>query len=139
MNGFAPSGLYSIMGVVPTSHRICYLLNHLCGTTWMVLMGTQHALWLSAHVRIHHNDPSRNADVQVHQHLYRRLVRFVIKMPTLYRIGCFRDDIIFLIYLYQRWVYRVDTTRMNEYGTSGEREHGVPRPLKSLLPRKRKR
>ncbi|EGT53012.1 hypothetical protein CAEBREN_03570 [Caenorhabditis brenneri] len=54
------------------------------------------------------------------------LFAFVIKMPTLYRIGCFRDDIIFLIYLYQRWVYRVDPTRMNEYGTSGEHEHGVP-------------
>ncbi|CAM1331635.1 CLPTM1 (predicted), partial [Pycnogonum litorale] len=25
---------------------------------------------------------------------------FVIKMPTMYRIGCFRDDLIFFIYLY---------------------------------------
>ncbi|CAI2357390.1 unnamed protein product [Caenorhabditis sp. 36 PRJEB53466] len=54
------------------------------------------------------------------------LFAFVIKMPTLYRIGCFRDDIIFLIYLYQRYIYRVDPTRMNEYGTSGEHENGVP-------------
>uniref|UniRef100_A0A915IZ06 Methyltransferase-like protein 22 n=1 Tax=Romanomermis culicivorax TaxID=13658 RepID=A0A915IZ06_ROMCU len=45
---------------------------------------------------------------------------FVIKMPTMYRIGCFRDDIIFLIYLYQRWIYRVDPKRMNEFGVSGE-------------------
>lgn len=45
---------------------------------------------------------------------------FVIKMPTMYRIGCFRDDIIFLIYLYQRWIYRVDLTRVNEFGVSGE-------------------
>ncbi|GMT05875.1 hypothetical protein PENTCL1PPCAC_28049 [Pristionchus entomophagus] len=47
------------------------------------------------------------------------LFAFVIRMPTMYRIGCFRDDIIFLIYLYQRWAYRVDLTRTNEYGTSG--------------------
>jgi len=29
-------------------------------------------------------------------------------------------DIIFCIYLYQRWIYRVDPTRVNEFGTSGE-------------------
>ncbi|RWS05666.1 cleft lip and palate transmembrane protein 1-like protein [Dinothrombium tinctorium] len=45
---------------------------------------------------------------------------FVIKMPTMYRLGCFRDDIIFLIYLYQRWIYRVDPKRVNEFGVSGE-------------------
>ncbi|XP_037272495.1 putative lipid scramblase CLPTM1 [Rhipicephalus microplus] len=43
---------------------------------------------------------------------------FVIKMPTMYRLGCFRDDIVFLIFLYQRWIYRVDPTRVNEFGTS---------------------
>ncbi|XP_067943747.1 putative lipid scramblase CLPTM1 [Watersipora subatra] len=47
------------------------------------------------------------------------LFAFVIKMPTLYRIGCFRDDIVFLIFLYQRWIYKVDPTRLNEFGTSG--------------------
>ncbi|XP_029475424.1 cleft lip and palate transmembrane protein 1 isoform X2 [Rhinatrema bivittatum] len=48
------------------------------------------------------------------------LFAFVIKMPMMYRIGCLRDDVVFFIYLYQRWIYRVDPTRMNEYGTSGE-------------------
>ena len=32
---------------------------------------------------------------------------FVIKMPTMYRIGCFRDDVVFFIFLYQKYVYRV--------------------------------
>ncbi|KAK9885721.1 hypothetical protein WA026_012490 [Henosepilachna vigintioctopunctata] len=41
---------------------------------------------------------------------------FVIKMPTMYRIGCFRDDIIFLIFLYQKWIYPVDKSRKNEFG-----------------------
>jgi hypothetical protein len=64
------------------------------------------------------------------------LFAFVIKMPTMYRIGCFRDgknyfelveikflvylDIIFFIYLYQRYIYPVDRTRLNEFGTTGE-------------------
>jgi len=29
-------------------------------------------------------------------------------------------DIIFCIYLYQRWIYRVDPKRINEFGTSAE-------------------
>ncbi|XP_066262932.1 putative lipid scramblase CLPTM1 [Euwallacea similis] len=47
---------------------------------------------------------------------------FVIKMPTMYRLGCFRDDIIFLIFLYQKWMYPVDKTRRNEFGYSAEQE-----------------
>lgn len=41
-------------------------------------------------------------------------------MPTMYRIGCLRDDVIFFIYLYQRYIYRVDPTRVNEFGYSAE-------------------
>ena len=32
---------------------------------------------------------------------------FVIKMPTMYRLGCFRDDIVFFIFLYQKYIYKV--------------------------------
>lgn len=39
------------------------------------------------------------------------LFAFVITMPTMHRLSCFRDDIIFFIYLYQRWIYPVDTAR----------------------------
>jgi hypothetical protein len=45
---------------------------------------------------------------------------FVIKMPTLYRIGCLRDDVIFFIFLYQKYIYPVDKKRTNEFGVSGE-------------------
>ena len=43
---------------------------------------------------------------------------FIITMPTAHRLACFRDDIVFLIYLYQRHLYPVDHTRVNEYGQS---------------------
>jgi hypothetical protein len=48
------------------------------------------------------------------------LFAFVIKMPTLHRIACFRDDLIFFIYLYQRWAYRTDFARANEFGVAFE-------------------
>merc|ERR550519_3248695 len=43
-----------------------------------------------------------------------------IKMTTMYRIGCFRDDIVFFIMLYQRYIYREDPSRLNEFGFSAE-------------------
>jgi hypothetical protein len=45
---------------------------------------------------------------------------FVIKMPTMYRLGCFRDDIVFFIFLYQKYIYKVDHTRVNEFGYSAD-------------------
>lgn len=43
---------------------------------------------------------------------------FIITMPTSHRIAVFRDDAVFLVYLYQRWLYPVDKSRVNEYGES---------------------
>lgn len=43
---------------------------------------------------------------------------FIVTMPTAHRLACFRDDIIFIIYLYQRYLYPVDKKRTNEYGQS---------------------
>lgn len=48
------------------------------------------------------------------------LFAFVITMPTAHRMACFRDDIVFLVYLYQRWLYPVDYTRINEFGEGGD-------------------
>lgn len=44
------------------------------------------------------------------------------QMPTMHRLACFRDDAIFLVYLYQKWTYPEDRTRANEYGQGGEEE-----------------
>ncbi|TPP63626.1 Cleft lip and palate transmembrane protein 1 protein [Fasciola gigantica] len=47
---------------------------------------------------------------------------FIITMPTAHRIACLRDDIVFVIYLYQRWLYPVDKSRTNEFGQRGNDE-----------------
>jgi hypothetical protein len=44
------------------------------------------------------------------------LFSFIIKMPTMARISCFRDDVVFFIYLYQRFLYPVDNSRPTEGG-----------------------
>ncbi|KIV99037.1 uncharacterized protein PV09_09212 [Verruconis gallopava] len=48
------------------------------------------------------------------------LFAFTIKMPTLHRLATLRDDVIFFVYLYQKWVYKVDYSRVNEFGQGGE-------------------
>ena len=48
------------------------------------------------------------------------LFAFTVKMPWLHRLSTFRDDIIFFIWLYQSWKYKVDYKRVNEFGQVGE-------------------
>ena len=50
------------------------------------------------------------------------LFAFIIKMPMLHRLACFRDDVIFFIYLYQRWIYRNNPQRPEDEDSDGEEE-----------------
>lgn len=50
------------------------------------------------------------------------LFAFTIKMPTLHRLATLRDDFIFFIYLYQSYAYKVDYSRVNEFGQGGDDE-----------------
>ena len=78
------------------------------------------------------------------------LFAFTIKMPALHRLATLRDDIIFFVYLYQAWAYKVccsnitqmayfavaravdcadigvlqqiDYSRVNEFGQGGDEE-----------------
>jgi Cleft lip and palate transmembrane protein 1 (CLPTM1) len=47
------------------------------------------------------------------------LFAFTIKMPMLHRLATLRDDVIFFVYLYQSWKYKIDYTRVNEFGQGG--------------------
>ncbi|TKA24015.1 hypothetical protein B0A50_06906 [Salinomyces thailandicus] len=50
------------------------------------------------------------------------LFAFTVKMPVLHRLATLRDDVVFLVYIYQMWAYRVDYGRVNEFGQGGEAE-----------------
>merc|ERR1712232_387105 len=41
------------------------------------------------------------------------LFSFIIRMPTMARISCFRDDVVFIIYLGQRYLYPVESGGMD--------------------------
>ncbi len=36
-------------------------------------------------------------------------------MPLKYRLMTLRDDVVFVVFLYQWWAYRVDGSRQHEY------------------------
>ncbi|KAL4967364.1 CLPTM1 family protein [Aspergillus stella-maris] len=48
------------------------------------------------------------------------LFAFTVKMPWLHRLATLRDDVIFFIWLYQSYKYRVDYSRVNEFGQGGD-------------------
>ena len=50
------------------------------------------------------------------------LFAFIVKMPILHRIACFRDDVVFIIYMYQRFIYPVDHTRTDTMNWEDETE-----------------
>lgn len=45
---------------------------------------------------------------------------FIIKQPILARIAAFRDDVVFVIFIYQSFIYKIDKTRVNEFGQSDD-------------------
>lgn len=48
------------------------------------------------------------------------LFAFIIRMPTMARMSCFRDDVVFIVYLWQRHLYPVDASRPVEGGGVGD-------------------
>lgn len=47
---------------------------------------------------------------------------WLIEMPWKHRIMTLRDDVVFLMFLVQVFIYRVDKKRTNEFGFSYEQE-----------------
>lgn len=44
------------------------------------------------------------------------LFAWIINAPTIHRLATLRDDLVFAVFLYQRFTYRVDPSRVNEFG-----------------------
>lgn len=42
-------------------------------------------------------------------------------------------DIVFFIFLYQRWIYRVDPTRVNEFGYAAEPIEEQPQAIEEKI------
>lgn len=93
---------------------INYRLKSVAHMPWKTLMYKSLNTFIGKFGRSQKHDPRLKSS------LVDDLFAFVIKMPTLHRLACLRDDFVFFVYLYQRHAYKVDHTRANEYGQVGE-------------------
>ncbi|XP_065358475.1 putative lipid scramblase CLPTM1 [Calliphora vicina] len=114
---------YFVYSMVYNEHKGWYsfLLNMLYGyllTFGFIMMTPQ--LFINYKLKSVAHMPWRMMTYKFLNTFIDDIFAFVIKMPTMYRLGCFRDDIVFFIFLYQRWHYSVDLKRVNEFGFSGE-------------------
>ncbi|GJP48434.1 hypothetical protein CLOM_g7718 [Closterium sp. NIES-68] len=116
---------YAIYSLVYETHKSWYswVLNSLTGCVYtfgFIMMCPQ--LFINYKLKSVAHLPWRQMTYKFLNTIVDDLFAFVIKMPTLHRLSVFRDDIIFLIFLYQRWIYPVDKKRVNEFGFGGEPE-----------------
>lgn len=114
---------YTIYSVLYKEHKGWYsfIINTLVGciyTFGFIQMTPQ--LYINYRLKSVEHMPSRALFYRFLNTIIDDLFSFIITMPTLHRLSCFRDDVIFFIYLYQRYKYRVDKTR-GPYGTGPEK------------------
>eukprot|EP00884_Botryococcus_braunii_P022883 jgi/Botrbrau1/9279/Bobra.0111s0007.1 len=112
-------GGYAIYALLYETHKSWYswIINSLVGAVYtfgFILMCPQ--LYLNYKLKSVAHLPWRQMTYKFLNTIIDDLFAFVIKMPWLHRLSVFRDDVVFLIYLYQRWIYRVDKSRANEFG-----------------------
>lgn len=115
-------GCYAVYSVVYNTHRSWYsfVLSTLVGSVYtfgFINMCPQ--LYLNYRLKSVAAMPWRQMTYKALNTVIDDLFAFVITMPTLHRLSVFRDDVIFAIFLYQRWIYREDKARVNEFGVSG--------------------
>ncbi|XP_059095522.1 putative lipid scramblase CLPTM1 [Tigriopus californicus] len=114
---------YCVYSVIYNEHRGWYsfILNSIYGfllTFGFIMMTPQ--LFINYKLKSVAHLPWRMMTYKALNTFIDDIFAFVIKMPTMYRLGCFRDDIVFFIFLYQKYIYRVDHSRLNEFGFSGD-------------------
>eukprot|EP00696_Hemimastix_kukwesjijk_P015269 gnl/Hemi2/3452_TR1199_c0_g1_i1.p1 gnl/Hemi2/3452_TR1199_c0_g1~~gnl/Hemi2/3452_TR1199_c0_g1_i1.p1 ORF type:complete len:634 (-),score=89.39 gnl/Hemi2/3452_TR1199_c0_g1_i1:91-1833(-) len=110
---------YAIYSLMYETHKSWYswIINSLVGciyTFGFIMMTPQ--LFINYKMKSVAHLPWRTFMYKALNTFIDDLFAFIIVMPTMHRLSCFRDDIIFFIFLYQRWIYPVDPNRANEYG-----------------------
>ena len=110
---------YSVYSLLYETHKDWYawILNTLVGFVYafgFILMMPQ--LFINYKLKSVAHMPWRSFMYKALNTFVDDLFAFAIKMPILHRIACFRDDVLFVVYLYQLWIYPVDESRINEFG-----------------------
>eukprot|EP00898_Chlorokybus_atmophyticus_P009028 jgi/Chlat1/9126/Chrsp97S08427 len=122
---------YSVYSLLYETHKSWYswVLGTLTGSVYtfgFIMMTPQ--LFINYKMKSVAHLPWRQMTYKFLNTIIDDLFAFIIKMPMLHRISCFRDDVVFLIYVYQRWIYPVDAKRVNEFGFGGQEADAASQP-----------
>ncbi|KAF7545007.1 hypothetical protein G7Z17_g9509 [Cylindrodendrum hubeiense] len=114
---------YGIYSLIYESHKswYSYIITTLVGSVYAYgFLMMIPSLYINYRLKSVAHMPARAMMYKFLNTFIDDLFAFTIKMPFLHRLSTFRDDIIFFVYIYQRWAYRIDHTRVNEFGQGGD-------------------
>lgn len=116
-------GAYAIYSLVYESHKSWYsfVIETLVGSVYAYgFLMMVPSLYINYRLKSVAHMPSKAMTYKFLNTFIDDLFAFTIRMPTLHRLATLRDDVIFFVWLYQKWAYKTDYTRINEFGQGGE-------------------
>jgi Cleft lip and palate transmembrane protein 1 (CLPTM1) len=114
---------YAVYSLVYESHKSWYsfVVETLVGSVYAYgFLMMVPSLYINYRLKSVAHMPSKAMTYKFLNTFIDDLFAFTIRMPTLHRLATLRDDVIFFIWLYQKWAYKTDYTRVNEFGQGGE-------------------
>ncbi|KIV91520.1 hypothetical protein PV10_06052 [Exophiala mesophila] len=116
-------GAYAVYSLVYETHKSWYsfVIETLVGSVYAYgFLMMVPSLYINYRLKSVAHMPSKAMTYKFLNTFIDDLFAFTIRMPTLHRLATLRDDVIFFVWLYQKWVYKVDYSRVNEFGQGGD-------------------
>jgi hypothetical protein len=119
---------YAIYSLIYETHKswYSYVIETLVGSVYAYgFLMMVPSLYINYRLKSVAHMPSKAMTYKFLNTFIDDLFAFTIRMPTLHRLATLRDDVIFFVWLYQKYKYKVDYTRVNEFGQGGESDDEV--------------
>lgn len=118
-------GAYAVYSLIYESHKSWYsfIITTLVGSVYAYgFLMMVPSLYINYRLKSVAHMPAKAMTYKFLNTFIDDLFAFTVKMPLLHRLATLRDDVIFFVYLYQKWKYKVDYSRVNEFGQGGDDE-----------------
>ncbi|OAX82848.1 hypothetical protein ACJ72_02809 [Emergomyces africanus] len=118
-------GAYAVYSLVYEDHKswYSYVIETLVGSVYAYgFLMMVPSLYINYRLKSVAHMPGKALTYKFLNTFIDDLFAFTIKMPTLHRLATLRDDVIFFIWLYQSYKYKVDYKRVNEFGQGGDED-----------------
>ena len=121
-------GAYAIYSLIYGTHKSWYsfVIETLVGSVYAYgFLMMVPSLYINYRLKSVAHLPSKAMTYKFLNTFIDDLFAFTIRMPTLHRLATLRDDVIFFVWLYQKYKYKVDYSRVNEFGQGGDSDDEV--------------